>query len=166
MSKKIVLGVTGKKLTYHQKDLIWFYYGVDNCERCGIFLFDKPKRFSHIHHIDHDGTNQDPSNFEFLCMPCHQKHHKTGNMNNRKFDVGEESEICEAYATGLFNMKELANGADCEAQAISGILNRWDPKEVKNISGKLKSANLAKRHADGIMSLGKVDNVKTRKVGR
>jgi predicted nucleic acid-binding Zn ribbon protein len=29
------------------------------------------------HHVDHDRTNNDISNFEILCSRCHRKHHET-----------------------------------------------------------------------------------------
>lgn len=43
------------------------------CNRCG--------NINNLvaHHIDHDRTNNNLSNFEILCRTCHMKHHKTKN---------------------------------------------------------------------------------------
>jgi hypothetical protein len=35
------------------------------------------------HHIDHDRTNNNISNFEILCKKCHQRHHETRDINGK-----------------------------------------------------------------------------------
>lgn len=43
----------------------------DTCERCG-FMSSNPRDI-HGHHHDYDK----PLDVEWLCRPCHQKHHRT-----------------------------------------------------------------------------------------
>lgn len=47
-----------------------------SCNRCGKCLIDAQKDEWCVHHIDHDRTNNDTSNFELLCKRCHQIEHK------------------------------------------------------------------------------------------
>jgi hypothetical protein len=37
------------------------------------------------HHIDHNRSNNDISNFEILCKKCHQNHHTIRNENTGKY---------------------------------------------------------------------------------
>lgn len=45
------------------------------CERCGKDLKYVGRYHWCIHHIDHDRTNNSPSNWELLCKSCHQIEH-------------------------------------------------------------------------------------------
>lgn len=47
-----------------------------SCEKCGFTSIGNPSLLS-VHHKDHDRTNNDPTNLETLCIPCHQDHHRT-----------------------------------------------------------------------------------------
>lgn len=42
----------------------------ERCERCGA-----DQRRLQVHHKDQDRSNNDLSNLETLCVPCHRKHH-------------------------------------------------------------------------------------------
>jgi 5-methylcytosine-specific restriction endonuclease McrA len=42
------------------------------CARCGWNL---EVLVLHVHHIDHDHRNENPSNWEVLCPTCHKHHH-------------------------------------------------------------------------------------------
>ncbi|WP_233149480.1 HNH endonuclease signature motif containing protein [Herbaspirillum camelliae] len=43
----------------------------ESCEACGT------KTRLHVHHLDEDWTNNDPSNLQTLCVFCHQYWHAT-----------------------------------------------------------------------------------------
>lgn len=45
------------------------------CNRCDKNLLDAKKDEWCVHHIDHDRTNNELSNFELLCKRCHQIEH-------------------------------------------------------------------------------------------
>lgn len=45
------------------------------CERCGKDLRKAVRGTYHCHHRDHDRQNNDESNFELLCSPCHTEEH-------------------------------------------------------------------------------------------
>jgi 5-methylcytosine-specific restriction endonuclease McrA len=53
-----------------------------NCERCGTT--DR----LHVHHRDGDITNNDPANFETLCVLCHNRHHFAGVSRTATPDSG------------------------------------------------------------------------------
>jgi hypothetical protein len=40
------------------------------CERCGV-----GDTKLHVHHRDHDPTNNAPGNLQTLCVPCHRQSH-------------------------------------------------------------------------------------------
>ncbi len=42
------------------------------CNVCGYL---KHKEILHVHHRDHDKSNNSPSNLELLCPTCHMEHH-------------------------------------------------------------------------------------------
>lgn len=44
------------------------------CERCGTNQYD------HIHHKDHDPSNNFPSNLMLVCLRCHQEIHRNSDM--------------------------------------------------------------------------------------
>jgi len=52
------------------------------CEECGKDLKDAGNHQWCCHHIDHDRTNNEMSNFKLLCKSCHAKEHKV--INNIK----------------------------------------------------------------------------------
>lgn len=46
------------------------------CECCGKDLIDADRYHWCVHHIDHDRTNNEDSNFKLLCKRCHQVEHE------------------------------------------------------------------------------------------
>lgn len=48
----------------------WRAFVKDRCERCGFEAEDK--RQLDVHHKDWNRANNDPSNLETLCPPCHR----------------------------------------------------------------------------------------------
>ncbi len=46
------------------------------CEECGKDLSTANRYQWCVHHIDHDRTNNDDSNFQLLCKRCHQIEHE------------------------------------------------------------------------------------------
>lgn len=55
------------------------------CDICGC-QYDAEKRFE-LHHVDFDRTNNDESNYQWLCVSCHKKVH-FANGRNRAFGNG------------------------------------------------------------------------------
>lgn len=53
----------------------------DCCEMCGVPYSDEAA--FELHHIDLDRTNNDVSNFKWLCNSCHKKIHYQNNRNKR-----------------------------------------------------------------------------------
>lgn len=56
---------------------------LERCEACG---FDKHPQVLHVHHIDENHLNDDPSNLQVLCPTCHEVHHYltgTGRWSSR-----------------------------------------------------------------------------------
>lgn len=45
------------------------------CNRCGKDLLEATRYEWCVHHIDHDRSNNEDSNFELLCKKCHQIEH-------------------------------------------------------------------------------------------
>lgn len=70
----------------------------DRCEDCGA------TEKLHIHHIDRNPANNEPSNLAVLCSSCHQKRHwredreyrvrrireAVGDVTKRRYDVGKQ----------------------------------------------------------------------------
>ena len=48
------------------------------CERCGVRMM----KGMHVHHRDHDVTNNRASNLETLCPPCHNREHGRTNHHS------------------------------------------------------------------------------------
>lgn len=59
------------------------------CERCGIQVDKKDKRFIHTHHKDGDKLNNSESNLECLCISCHSQVDKnhTEKTNQRDLEI-------------------------------------------------------------------------------
>ncbi len=98
--------------------------GYIQCQDCNK-PFKKLKAHNvHIHHKDEDHTNHELDNLTLLCVDCHMKYHKTGNRNNHLLSMEIESEICEAYATGIFKQKEMAASLGVGIHIIETLLRR------------------------------------------
>lgn len=51
----------------------------NKCNRCG---YDKYPAILHVHHKDHNRSNNEPSNLEILCPRCHVVHHLVNGDNH------------------------------------------------------------------------------------
>jgi len=59
-------------------------YGPWTCHFCGKTVRTRSRQDGHIHHIDGDHNNNDPTNLAPTHMACHQRHHKAGKDSPRK----------------------------------------------------------------------------------
>lgn len=59
-----------------------------NCNRCDKFLLGLTKYEWCVHHMDHDRTNNDETNFELLCKRCHQLEHCKHSTENGQYIQG------------------------------------------------------------------------------
>lgn len=55
------------------------------CAVCGRDLRDCSRGMWVGHHIDHDQTNNDLTNLQMMCKPCHLKHHEIVKTNFAPF---------------------------------------------------------------------------------
>ena len=82
---------------------------------------------SQVNHIDGCKDNNNPSNLEW-CSNSENQLHAINTLKSRqkpthrKISIDDASEICEAYATGLFRQWELAKHFNVCRQAISNIV--------------------------------------------
>ena len=53
-------GITRRSLSHQARK-----HRLGSCEACGF------KKRLHVHHVDEDWTNNDPSNLQTLCVFCH-----------------------------------------------------------------------------------------------
>ena len=53
-------------------------HGKNASEACGA------KSKLHVHHCDHDVTNNDPANLQTLCASCHIKHHHSSQRSGEQ----------------------------------------------------------------------------------
>lgn len=98
--------------------------GYKECQKCKISFSALKPHNVHIHHIDENHTNQDVNNLTLLCVTCHMRHHKKGNRNNHSISMEDESDLCEAYATGLFTQKHLARYHGVHVTTVENLLRR------------------------------------------
>ena len=86
------------------------------CGKCGREFAGKNLRELTVHHIDHNYKNNPPdgSNWELLCLYCHDNEHS------------RELEADAARATGLGNnQKQAANHATAQPFAnLKALLNK------------------------------------------
>ncbi len=62
------------------------YERPDACQRCGEPAREtRSNAVIHIHHKDRNPLNNEPTNIEFLCPPCHRLEH-----GQQKFEQGGE----------------------------------------------------------------------------
>jgi len=77
------------------------------CLRCSEAFEGDDLKFIGVHHKDYNKLNNDPSNLEVLCWPCHQAIHL---KNDPLFYEGEEPE--SYWRLGLpkpVRIKEIIN---------------------------------------------------------
>jgi len=58
---------------------------IEKCIRCG---YDENKSIIHVHHLDHDRSNNNPSNLIPLCANCHWSLHRSGKNSWKLSDIG------------------------------------------------------------------------------
>lgn len=76
---------------------------IDECARCG---YDEIKSSLHVHHIDRDRDNNNPSNLVLLCANCHMGlHHSAWELSEIGIMVPDKSiyvnQICHMSTTGF-----------------------------------------------------------------
>ncbi len=86
-----------------------------------------PKDKPQVNHIDGNKTNNHVSNLEWNTQSENQIHaYKTKlqipNLGPAKLNIDECSEICEAYATGLFTYTEIAKHHDMTVSNIRRMI--------------------------------------------
>jgi len=80
-----------------------------------------------INHIDGNPMNNNVSNLEW-CTHSENFIHATRlglreNIHQSKLSIDQMSEICEAFATGLFSMREIGRYFKVSHSTIGGIIN-------------------------------------------
>jgi len=113
-----------KKLHPSCKPWVKEQLNMTKCCECGVDFKLIKEHNIHIHHKDHNPTNNEFSNFDLLCVTCHLKYHKRGNRNNNNFTLDEASEICEAYSTGLYTQKYIASYLGVCLTSVSNLIRR------------------------------------------
>ena len=85
-----------------------------------------PDNKPHINHIDGDKHNNCSSNLEWCTPQENTGHALRTNLIKRCMSVDDASEVCEAYATGLFIQRELAGCFNVSRKTINIIVNnKW-----------------------------------------
>lgn len=109
--------VVNRKRRNFNRDKIFNTQG-QSCARCGS------NQDIHIHHIDQDRTNNQPSNAQVLCSDCHKKKHTE--LNNI-YPIGK-CVICrktvnngDSAADYILSNRNLFSDAQCIAAAWSTI---------------------------------------------
>ncbi len=84
------------------------------CGRCGREFNHQNLRELTVHHRDHDHDNNpdDGSNWELLCLYCHDNEHSRYEEMLRGGVAGEEDKAATATSQPFANLKELLKGKD------------------------------------------------------
>ena len=75
-----------------------------------------------INHIDGDKSNNKKSNLEWCTYSENHTHAYNKGLHKRSVSVDEASEICEAYATGLFSQREIAEFIGIARSTVGRII--------------------------------------------
>ncbi len=83
------------------------------CGRCGRDFSGKQLRELTVHHKDHNHSNNPPdgSNWELLCIYCHDNEHQRYLEADAQGPVKREEESNSTYK-GLAGLKDLLKGMD------------------------------------------------------
>ena len=78
------------------------------CGRCGRDFSGKQLRELTVHHKDHNHSNNPPdgSNWELLCIYCHDNEHQRYLEADAQGDIGREESATSTYKA-LAGLKEL-----------------------------------------------------------
>ena len=84
------------------------------CGRCGREFNHQNLRELTVHHRDHDHDNNpdDGSNWELLCLYCHDNEHSRYEEMLRGGVAGEEGKSATATSQPFANLKELLKGKE------------------------------------------------------
>jgi len=83
------------------------------CGRCGRDFAGKQLRELTVHHKDHNHSNNPPdgSNWELLCIYCHDNEHQRYMEADAQGSLQREDTTGTTFK-GLAGLKDLLNGSD------------------------------------------------------
>nr|WP_208610199.1 YajD family HNH nuclease [Malonomonas rubra] len=95
----------GRQLGYREQALKIFPHV---CARCTREFEGKSLRELTVHHKDHDHDNNPPdgSNWELLCIYCHEHEHTRGIQGDREADSPAESQGSSLAHSPFANLAE------------------------------------------------------------
>lgn len=103
--------MSGRNTENYREQALKLYPWV--CGRCGRDFAGKQLRELTVHHKDHNHSNNPPdgSNWELLCIYCHDNEHQ------RYMEADAQGALKREDATGttfkgLAGLKDLLNGSD------------------------------------------------------
>jgi 5-methylcytosine-specific restriction endonuclease McrA len=81
------------------------------CTRCGRDFAGRHLRELTVHHKDHDHENNpaDGSNWELLCLYCHENEHARNDVANAPSEPSDEATPPSATFTPFAGLEELLN---------------------------------------------------------
>lgn len=79
------------------------------CEKCGTTTN------LHVHHVDRDHTNNDPSNLRTLCSSCHMKLHWQEDREKRV--AAAKKAAATAAARGVSTPRQYTDGRWCSVDS-------------------------------------------------
>ena len=100
-----------------------------------LSFIDNPENKPQVNHIDGCKTNNHVTNLEWNTAKENTRHAQLNGLmrirtypvfRSQKITKDEASEICEAYATGLFTQRELAKAVGISHGRINQLIhNKW-----------------------------------------
>jgi len=120
----VKLGKYGKKMSIHRLVALAF--------------IDNPENKEYVNHIDGNKLNNHIDNLEWVTAKENIHHAQINGMipfktypifRRQKISIEDASEICEAYATGMFTQRELAKKTNLSLGRINQLIhNKWSLK--------------------------------------